>query len=114
MLDVWKWLAANAPDWVQGELAQEKEQSEARIEGLLDSFNEKVLDNNLSLTLFNKWHNKYFNLRLTLYESQEMLNELIDCHYGTATHHIGDGDGISKKMAARIREYWKDYLLERR
>ena len=41
---------------------------------------------------------------------EEMLNELIDCHYGVATHHIGDGDGIPDKMAEKIRGYWEAHL----
>ena len=31
-MDAWKWLADNAPDWVQGELAQEKEQLKTELE----------------------------------------------------------------------------------
>ena len=41
-------------------------------------------------------------------EMGEMLNELIDSHYGMATHHIGDGDGIPDEMAEKIRIYWAD------
>ena len=41
---------------------------------------------------------------------EEMLNELIDCHYGVATHHIGDGDGIPDKTAEKIRDYWEAHL----
>ena len=43
-------------------------------------------------------------------ELVEMLNELIDCHYGAATHHIGDGDGIPDEMAEKIRSYWTAHL----
>ena len=41
---------------------------------------------------------------------EEMLNELIYCHYGVATHHIGDGDGIPDEMAENIRAYWEYHL----
>ena len=41
---------------------------------------------------------------------EEMLVELLDSHYGMATHHIGDGDGIPDEMAEKIKAYWADYL----
>lgn len=36
-----------------------------------------------------------------------MLVELIDAHYGVSYHHIGDGDGISKEMADKLREFMR-------
>jgi len=41
-----------------------------------------------------------------------MLITLIDAHYGTSIHHIGDSDGIPEKEAAEIREFWTAYLEE--
>ena len=38
--------------------------------------------------------------------------QLIDAHYGTSEHHIGDGDGIDKKTANGIRTVWKKYHRE--
>ena len=38
--------------------------------------------------------------------------ELIDSSYGGATHHIGDGDGISEKDADAIRETYSKYSAE--
>ena len=43
---------------------------------------------------------------------EEMLIELIDCHYGAAIHHIGDGDGIPSNMAEKIKAYWADKIKE--
>ena len=40
-----------------------------------------------------------------LNEATWVARELIDAHYGTAFHHIGDGDGIPKKTADRIRKW---------
>ena len=45
---------------------------------------------------------------------REMLNEILDCHYGVATHHIGDGDGIPDEMAEKIRAYWDAHLKRER
>lgn len=44
---------------------------------------------------------------------QELLNELIDCHYGVATHHIGDGDGLSDEVAEKLRNYWDAIINEK-
>lgn len=41
---------------------------------------------------------------------REMLNELIDCHYGIKVHHIGDGDGLSKEMTGKIKAHWQAHL----
>ena len=43
---------------------------------------------------------------------EKMLNEVLDAHYGVATHHIGDGDGISPEMAEKIKVYWRKHLTE--
>jgi len=45
---------------------------------------------------------------------KEMLNELIDCHYGVAVHHIGDGDGLSKEMTEKIKAHWQAHLGRKR
>jgi len=37
ILDPWAWLAKNAPDWTQGELAQEREQLQSCNEALRDA-----------------------------------------------------------------------------
>lgn len=35
----------------------------------------------------------------------EMFRRLIDAHYGTDLHHIGDGDGLTGEEAEDIRRY---------
>jgi hypothetical protein len=39
--------------------------------------------------------------------------DMIDAHYGTSIHHIGDGDGIEKKRADELRQLTK-FLWARR
>ena len=34
-----------------------------------------------------------------------MLKNLIDAHYGSSFHHIGDGDGIPEAEADEIRKW---------
>lgn len=41
---------------------------------------------------------------------EDMLETIIDCHYGTSGHHIGDGDGIPEGEADRIRQWWEARL----
>lgn len=50
--------------------------------------------------------------KLELVES--MLENLIDAHYGTSLHHIGDGDGLSDDDAAEIREWMEQRQDENR
>ena len=35
--------------------------------------------------------------------------DMVDSIYGSSVHHIGDGDGIEKKNADRIRELLSKY-----
>jgi len=37
---------------------------------------------------------------------EDMLASVLDSHYGVATHHIGDGDGIDPREATEIRAWW--------
>ena len=38
-----------------------------------------------------------------------MFFDLVDAHYGSAIHHIGDGDGIYECDADKMREMYKKY-----
>lgn len=40
-------------------------------------------------------------------ETSRFFDVLLDAHYGTAYHHIGDGDGIAEDVADEIRAYIK-------
>ncbi len=44
---------------------------------------------------------------------REMLAEVIDANYGTASHHIGDGDGMDEGRAEEIRGFWEEYIAEK-
>lgn len=38
-----------------------------------------------------------------------MFFDLVDAHYGSAVHHIGDGDSIDKETADKMREMYNEY-----
>ena len=35
--------------------------------------------------------------------------DLIDAHYGSAVHHIGDSDSIDEETANKMREMYNEY-----
>ena len=57
-------------------------------------------------TEYNKLNNRRFEL-------EAMFDEVLDAHYGTAIHHIGDGDGIADARAHQIRAYWHNRLEDK-
>lgn len=42
----------------------------------------------------------------TYEELEEMLDSVLDAHYGSETNHIGDGDGLSDDEANKLRSWY--------
>jgi hypothetical protein len=85
-------------------------QTEAESTGEMTWCEDKINDDDVEYVRVDL----FASLKVENEASKEMLNELLDCHYGAKTHHIGDGDGIHDEMAEKLRAYWEAHLAKGR
>lgn len=45
---------------------------------------------------------------------RKLLFAVLDAHYGTDLHHVGDGDGIPEWQADELREFYDEEMVRRR
>lgn len=84
-----RWMMTKREKWVNALVDKPKEEVTKKIMAILENRDTR-LD----------------QLNTEIIDLREMLHELLDSHYGMASHHIGDGDGIGEDMAEKIRAYW--------